>query len=176
MKYLLLAYHEEKKWGALSKSKQDAIMSECCPYDEALPEERSLDRHGGPPADSDGHDHAGPERHGPHHRRSLRRDEGAAGRVLPHQRQGPERGHPGGLEHCGSAPGRAFGMGRRGAADRSVRAAVAAGAPLMMAVSQVSGRAVMCRCTTISPSWLRMPTYTVPACRSMPPYDWCGVV
>jgi hypothetical protein len=36
MKYLLLAYHEEKKWEALSKSEMDAMMSECRPYDEAL--------------------------------------------------------------------------------------------------------------------------------------------
>jgi hypothetical protein len=36
MKYLLLAYHDAKKWDALSKSEMDAIMSECRPYDEAL--------------------------------------------------------------------------------------------------------------------------------------------
>jgi hypothetical protein len=36
MKYLLLAYHDEKKWDALSKSGMDAIMRECRPYDEAL--------------------------------------------------------------------------------------------------------------------------------------------
>ncbi len=36
MKYLLLAYADEKKWEALSRSEQDAFMSECRPYDEAL--------------------------------------------------------------------------------------------------------------------------------------------
>ncbi len=35
MRYLLLAYHEEKKWDALSKSEMDAVVSECRPYDEA---------------------------------------------------------------------------------------------------------------------------------------------
>lgn len=36
MKYLCLAYYDEKKCDALSKSELDAIVSQCPPHDEAL--------------------------------------------------------------------------------------------------------------------------------------------
>jgi hypothetical protein len=36
MKYLCLAYYDEKKFDALSKSELDAIVSQCPPDDEAL--------------------------------------------------------------------------------------------------------------------------------------------
>ncbi|HYG63585.1 MAG TPA: YciI family protein [Thermoanaerobaculia bacterium] len=36
MKYLLLAYHDETKWDALSDDEKDAIGSQCLPYDEEL--------------------------------------------------------------------------------------------------------------------------------------------
>ena len=36
MKYLLLAYHHETKWEALTSGEQAAIGAECAPYDEEL--------------------------------------------------------------------------------------------------------------------------------------------
>lgn len=36
MKYLCLAYYDEKKFDALSKAELDAIVSQCPPCDEAL--------------------------------------------------------------------------------------------------------------------------------------------
>ncbi len=36
MKYLLLAYHEEKKWDVLSQSEKDEIQSQCAPHEEAF--------------------------------------------------------------------------------------------------------------------------------------------
>jgi hypothetical protein len=36
MKYLCLAYYNEKEFEALSKAEADAIVSKCPPYDEAL--------------------------------------------------------------------------------------------------------------------------------------------
>ena len=36
MKYLCLAYYEDKKFEALSKAEVNAIVSQCQPYDEAL--------------------------------------------------------------------------------------------------------------------------------------------
>ena len=36
MKYLCLAYYDEKKFDALSKTELDAIVSQCPPHDEAL--------------------------------------------------------------------------------------------------------------------------------------------
>ena len=51
-----------------------------------------------------------------HDRRPVCRDEGAAGRLLPHQGAGSERRHPGGGEDSVGAARQ-----RRGAADRGVR-------------------------------------------------------
>jgi hypothetical protein len=36
MKYLCLGYIEEKKWGTLPKSEQEAMMAECFAYDDVL--------------------------------------------------------------------------------------------------------------------------------------------
>jgi hypothetical protein len=36
MKYLCLAYYDEKAFAALSRAELDAIVSKCPPYDEAL--------------------------------------------------------------------------------------------------------------------------------------------
>jgi hypothetical protein len=36
MKYLLLAYGDEKKWDALSEREQAAVGAECRPYDDEL--------------------------------------------------------------------------------------------------------------------------------------------
>lgn len=36
MRYLCLAYYDEKKFDALSQTELDAIVSQCPPYDEAL--------------------------------------------------------------------------------------------------------------------------------------------
>jgi hypothetical protein len=36
MRYLCLAYYDEKKFAALSKAQVDAIVSKCPPHDEAL--------------------------------------------------------------------------------------------------------------------------------------------
>jgi hypothetical protein len=36
MKYLLLAYHDERQWDALAKPDQAAIGTACAPYDEEL--------------------------------------------------------------------------------------------------------------------------------------------
>jgi hypothetical protein len=36
MAYLLLAYHKEKAWDALSKCERDAVLGECRSHDEAL--------------------------------------------------------------------------------------------------------------------------------------------
>src|SRR3989304_1428116 len=56
-------------------------------------EERPLHRLGGPPIRPDGHHRPGPQRQGVRHRRPLRRDQGAACRLLPGRGEGPERGH-----------------------------------------------------------------------------------
>ena len=42
MKYLCLAYYDEKAFDALSKPELDAIVSKCPPYDEALRESGHL--------------------------------------------------------------------------------------------------------------------------------------
>ena len=36
MKFLCLGYMDEKKWDAMSKSEQDAVMQECFAYDDVL--------------------------------------------------------------------------------------------------------------------------------------------
>jgi len=108
MKYLCLVYFEEKKLDAIPKSEFDALAAECLAYDEEL-------RKSGHCIASDRHDRAGPERQAVRHRRSLRRDEGAAGRVLPHQREGLGRGHSIGLQEP-AGPSRQH----RGAADQGV--------------------------------------------------------
>lgn len=36
MKYLLLAYGDEKKWDALSPNEQEAVVAQCRPYDDEL--------------------------------------------------------------------------------------------------------------------------------------------
>ncbi len=36
MKFLCLGYMDEKKWNAMSKSEQDAMMQECFAYDDIL--------------------------------------------------------------------------------------------------------------------------------------------
>jgi hypothetical protein len=36
MKYVCLGYHEEKKWDAMSRSEQEAMMKECFAYDDVL--------------------------------------------------------------------------------------------------------------------------------------------
>lgn len=45
MKYLCLAYYNEKEFDALSKTELDAIVDECQPYDEA-PSPLRADGHG----------------------------------------------------------------------------------------------------------------------------------
>jgi hypothetical protein len=46
MKYLCLAYYDEKKFDALSKTELDAIVSKCQPYDEDLRKSGHLVVHG----------------------------------------------------------------------------------------------------------------------------------
>jgi hypothetical protein len=36
MRYLLLAYSEETKWGAMSNGERDAVLDECLAHDEEL--------------------------------------------------------------------------------------------------------------------------------------------
>jgi hypothetical protein len=36
LKFLCLGYMDEKKWDAMSKSEQDAVMQECFAYDDVL--------------------------------------------------------------------------------------------------------------------------------------------
>lgn len=36
MKYICLGYLEERKWGAISETEQDALMDECFAYDDVL--------------------------------------------------------------------------------------------------------------------------------------------
>ncbi|PYN40842.1 MAG: dehydrogenase [Candidatus Rokuibacteriota bacterium] len=40
MKFLCLGYMDEKKWNAMSKSEQDAMMQECFAYDDVLRKNR----------------------------------------------------------------------------------------------------------------------------------------
>src|SRR6266516_1124657 len=90
-------------------------------------EERPLDHGGAAAAGADGHDRAHPQRQAVHHRRPLRRDQGAAGRLLPHQRQGSERRHPGRVADSVGEVGQ-----RRGAADLGADAAVTSDARAMV--------------------------------------------
>ncbi len=46
MKYLCLAYYDEKRFDALSKSELDAIVSKCPPHDEELRKSGNLVAHG----------------------------------------------------------------------------------------------------------------------------------
>jgi hypothetical protein len=46
MKYLCLAYYEEKKWDALPKSEMDAIKAQCKTYDDMLKKTGRLVMHG----------------------------------------------------------------------------------------------------------------------------------
>lgn len=46
MKYLCLAYYEEKKWNAMSKAEQDAVVSKCGAFDAALKATGRLFAHG----------------------------------------------------------------------------------------------------------------------------------
>ena len=119
MKYLCLIYDEEKKLAAMPQSESDAFMGEYFAFTEGIQQERPLPRRRGAAAGPDRHDGPDPERQGLHHRRAVRRDQGAARRLLPDRGQGPERGDPGrGQDPLGEA------RQRRGAAGRGVRSAV----------------------------------------------------
>ena len=78
------------------------------------PEERPVPGRGGAPARSHSHDRADPQRQGVDDGRSIRRDQGAAGRVLLHRSEGPERRHPGGLEDPVGPHGQRRGAARHG--------------------------------------------------------------
>ena len=94
MRYVCLIYDDEKNWEKMPKPDADAMMGEYFAFTEDIKK--------------NGHYHAGEAlqpvgtattvrvRNGKtvDHRRSLCRDQGAAGRLLPHRRPGPERGHP----------------------------------------------------------------------------------
>ena len=120
MKYLCLAYYDEKKFETLTEADMAAIGRECRPLDEGSAPQRPpaggrlARRHQGlrEPATA--------KRQGHRHRRPVRRDQGAARELLPHRGARSERGHPGGVEASGGALERAPGLGRRGAADRDV--------------------------------------------------------
>ena len=113
MKYLCLAYEEEKKLNALSQSEWERPQERDPGLCRGPAEERSLDRHARTPKRSDRQHRAGSKRQAVGDRRPLRRDQGAAGRVLPDRCQGPERGHPGRVAVAVGAP-----WEYRGAADR----------------------------------------------------------
>ena len=115
MKYLCLAYEEEEKLNALSRSEWDALRSDTLAYVEALRESGHLivTR---PAKRSDRRDRAGSKRQAVGDRRPLRRDEGVAGRLLPDRRQGPERSHPGGVTLAGT-PWEHRGAAHRGRAQ-----------------------------------------------------------
>ena len=78
MKYLCLIYEDEKKLEALSKSESDAFMGEFFAYTEELRKSGHYLASEALQPVADGHDRAGPERQGVHHRRPVRRDQGAA--------------------------------------------------------------------------------------------------
>ncbi len=73
MRYLCLIYEDEKWWEKASEADMQKGMADYNAF-TSHPERQTL-----------------------HHRRTLRRDEGAAGRLLPDQREGLERRGPGGL-------------------------------------------------------------------------------
>jgi hypothetical protein len=62
MKYLCLAYEEEKKLSALSQSEWERPQERALAYVEALLAERSLDRHARTPKRSDRQHRAGSKR------------------------------------------------------------------------------------------------------------------
>ena len=95
MKYLCLIYDEEKKMAGMSKSEGDAFMGEYGAYHRVGQGERPLP--GRQPAPAGPHrDHdPQPQRQGVDDRRSVRRDQGTARRLLPDRSQGSQRGHPG---------------------------------------------------------------------------------
>ena len=89
MKYLCLVYVNEMKLEALSGGELQALFDESLDYDEVL-------RRGGHYIASDALQPVRTattvrvqERQDAHHRRSLRRDQGAVGRVHPHRRHRP---------------------------------------------------------------------------------------
>ena len=83
MKYLCLVYMDGERPGRRSRQGVHRLR-------RVASQERTLHCRGGPAAVSYGDDRARPQRQGVHDRRTLRRDEGAARRVLSDRRQGPQ--------------------------------------------------------------------------------------
>src|SRR6185503_10897236 len=99
MKYLCLIYDDEKLFATTPKPEIDKMMGEYRAFGESIKKS--------------GHHASLAQRQGLNHRRTVRRNEGAARRILPHRSQGSERRTPGRLED----PIRENGLDR-GEADR----------------------------------------------------------
>ena len=113
MQYLLLIYDDEQTWAGMSDDERGQVMQEYFAYTEELSKSGKMVERQRAPADADREDRPCRERREGRHRRPLRRDEGAARRVLP--RRGRQRGR-------GARVGREDPLGAlredRGAPDR----------------------------------------------------------
>ena len=118
MRYLCLIYDDETRLAARSTSEADAFTGEYVAFTQAIRKS--------------GHYLAGEALESVQTATTVRvrrgqvsttdlpfADEGAVGRLLPHRRPGPERGHPGGRAHPVGASGEC-----RDPADPGVRPAV----------------------------------------------------
>ena len=92
MEYLLLIYSPEKDLEKRSPADYAALNAEYMKLHGRPQGERPLQGRQPAPADLDGDDRAPPQRKGPEDGRPVRRDEGAARRLLPRGGEGPRRG------------------------------------------------------------------------------------
>ena len=98
MRYLLLIARDESQCRAPRPNRAQAMMTEYADFRRTMAERGVLQ--GGERLRSTSDATTVRVRNGEiaHHRRPLRRDQGAAGRLLPRRLQGPRRGHRGGRE------------------------------------------------------------------------------
>ena len=120
MRYLCLIYDDESTMSAMPPGACDAFMGEYFTFTDDI--RKSGHYLGGEALQpvQHGDDRAGAERQDLHHRRPVRRDQGAARRLLPDRGARPERRDPGAAAIPSAPDGQ-----RRGPADHGVRPPVA---------------------------------------------------
>ena len=88
MRFMFTIYHDETVLDAMPESELQALVDGAHRLQQRAQAERPLRRVGRATAPSDRPDHPGPRWPGLNDRRPLRRDEGAARRILPHRGEG----------------------------------------------------------------------------------------
>ena len=95
MRYLCLIYDDEKKVAAMPKSESNAFMGEYFAFTDGIKQSGHYLAGEALQPVGDGHDRTGSKRQGRHDRRAVRRDEGAAWRLLHDRGARPQRRDPG---------------------------------------------------------------------------------